>query len=478
MLCILGLGLLAGITGLIHQRKPPPEGTGVAWPERPLGDATLLHDLTWHDAQGQRHLQQAIFDDILRLIAQAEQLIVLDMFLFNDFQGDPPETHRALSSELTLALLARRKAVPDLPIIVITDPVNTLYGGLRATHLDKLEYAGIQIVETDLRPLRDSNPSWSGLWRLCCQWFGNRPDGGWLPNAMDEGGRRGERVTLRSYLALLNFKANHRKTLVVDDGDSWHAIVTSANPHDDSSAHSNSGLRFSGPAALDLLASEAAVLAMAGVSPIARLPDPPPASTLTPGTPSVQVLTEGAIRDALLDAVNGAHHGDRLDIGVFYFSHRPLRRALQAAQARGVQVRVLLDPNKHAFGREKNGVPNRQVAAQLHASGVPVRWCDTRGEQCHTKQLHWRGASGEDVLIVGSANFTRRNLDDYNLETSVRLRAPGHHPVMQDARTVFEARWHNTEGRHFSLPYEAYSDHSRWRLWLYRFMETTGWSSF
>ncbi|WP_245932470.1 phospholipase D family protein [Isoalcanivorax indicus] len=465
--------LLVGITGLVHQRKPPPEGVGIAWPERPLGDAVLLHDLTWHDDTGTRHLQQQIFDDILRLISQAEQLILLDMFLFNAFQGEPPETHRALSAELTAALLARRRASPDLPIIVITDPVNTLYGGLHATHLDKMEYAGIQILETELRPLRDSNPSWSGLWRLCCQWFGNRPDGGWLPNPMGDG-----RVTLRSYLALPNFKANHRKTLVVDDGDSWQAIITSANPHDGSSAHSNAGVHFRGAAALDLLASEAAVLALSGVSPITTLPTPPPASVLEPGTPSLQILTEGAIRDALLDTVNHAAEGDQLDIGVFYFSHRPLHRAVQRAHARGVQVRVLLDPNKDAFGREKNGIPNRQVAARLHAAGVPVRWCDTRGEQCHTKQLHWRGTQGNAILILGSANFTRRNLDNYNLETSVRIRATPEHALMQDAQAVFEARWDNTGGRHFSLPYAAHADHTRWRQWLYTFMEMTGWSSF
>ncbi len=50
---------------------------------------------------------------------------------------------------------------------------------------------------------------------------------------------------------------------------------------------------------------------------------------------------------------------------MFYLSERQIIKALIAAQQRGVQVRVLLDPNKDAFGREKNGIPNRQVAAEL-----------------------------------------------------------------------------------------------------------------
>ncbi len=72
-------------------------------------------------------------------------------------------------------------------------------------------------------------------------------------------------------------------------------------------------------------------------------------------------------------------------------------------------VRVLLDPNKDAFGRQKNGIPNRQVASELHAAGIPIRWCDTHGEQNHSKMIvKYNDQQAE--LIVGSANFTARNL--------------------------------------------------------------------
>lgn len=92
-------------------------------------------------------------------------------------------------------------------------------------------------------------------------------------------------VTLRSYLTLLNFKANHRKTLVVDEGDRWTALVTTANPHDASSAHSNLGLTFQGPAVAELLDSELAVVRMAGV-PLPDLPPSPPVPQRTPPPPS------------------------------------------------------------------------------------------------------------------------------------------------------------------------------------------------
>ena len=68
-----------------------------------------------------------------------------------------------------------------------------------------------------------------------------------------------EKVTLRSYFDLFNFKANHRKTLVVDTDQGWKALVTSMNPHDGSSRHSNIGLLVWGRTAIDILATEQAV---------------------------------------------------------------------------------------------------------------------------------------------------------------------------------------------------------------------------
>ena len=80
-----------------------------------------------------------------------------------------------------------------------------------------------------------------------------------------------------------------------------------------------------------------------------------------------------------------------------------------------MNVRVLLDPNKDAFGREKNGIPNRQVASELNDAGVNVRWCNTQGEQCHSKMII-KSNGQQAELILGSANFTARNLKNYNLQ--------------------------------------------------------------
>ncbi len=465
--------LLYLVTAVHHARKPLPPGISARMPERPARSVQFFSDITFTDADGNRQSRQEIFDEVFRLISQARSLIVLDMFLFNAFQGVMPENHRRLCQPLVDLLIDRRQTEPGLRILLITDPFNTLYGGVPAPHLASLREAGVEVVTTDLRPLRDSNPVWSGFWRLCCQWFGNNAAGGWLPNPVGPG-----RVTLRTYLTLLNFKANHRKTLVVDEGRDWTALVTSANPHDASSAHDNVALRFSGPAALDLLATELAVARLSGM-PLSAWPQPPAAGAAEePPDARVQVLTESRIRDAVITAADSAGTGDRICIHMFFMAHRGILAAIKNARHRGAEVQVLLDPNKDAFGRTKGGIPNRQSAIELARADIHVRWADTRGEQSHSKVFLLLRHQGSAELILGSANFTRRNLDDFNLETDVRLVASATHPAIDAAKTNFELCWNNSPAIRFSVDHAHYADSRQLRYWRYRFMEATGWCIF
>jgi phosphatidylserine/phosphatidylglycerophosphate/cardiolipin synthase-like enzyme len=465
----------AALCGCYTWLHPMPKGTSFEGPLRPAQDVRFLADLTWVDDAGQRHVEQQIFDAIFDLIRRAEHYVVIDMFLWNDFQGDEPETTRALASELTEVLIARKRARPDMTIVAISDPVNTVYGGVESKHFRALREAGIQVVITRLDRLRDSNPGYSGFWRIFARPLG-QPRGGALPSPFSN-----ERVNVLSYLALLNFKANHRKVVVADGGSGGPgavAIVTSANPHDGSSAHGNVALGFAGTAAFDLIETEKAVIALSDgeVPTIAPAGEAP--SRAEEDGPTLQLLTEEKIRRALLEALGRARAGDRIDVAVFYLSDRGIVSALTAARARGAAVRVLLDPNKDAFGYEKNGVPNQPVAVDLRRGDVVTRWCDTHGEQCHAKLLLARYASGEAVLILGSANFTRRNLQDLNLETNVALRGPQGLPAIRDASAWFELLWSNAPGRRFSVEYDAFADEALRKRFQYRVEEGTGLSTF
>ena len=467
--------LVVAATSVYHSYKPLPKGIAYQGKVHPLSEPRLLTDRTLHSMNGARQLDQEIFDEALAMIASARTFILLDMFLFNSTHAEGT-SERPLAKQQTDALIAQHAAYPELEITVISDPINTLYGGSDSEQFRALEEAGIPVVQTRLTVLRDSNPLWSGFWRLCCEWLGNSAQSGWLPNPIG-----GQPVTLRSYLSLLNFKANHRKVLITDAGTDFRALVTSANPHDGSSHHSNIGLSFGGPAVADLLRSERAVLAMTNANTQAvdgalnRISETAPAANA-----KIQILTESAIREAALETITTAERGDELDLAMFYLSHRDILAAMIKASRRGVEVRVLLDANHDAFGRKKSGVPNRQAAMELTKNGVTVRWCNTQGEQCHSKLLLRQDSDGQARMLLGSANFTRRNLDNLNLESNVLVLADRDHPSIRKADRFFTEQWRSGPGSPavMSLPYQAWSDHSQLRYWQYRFMEATGLSTF
>ncbi len=463
---LLAVSYLA--SAIYHTYKPLPEGLNYTGKLR-HAEVKFLADQTYLDAEGKQHLDHRIFNEMLKMIEEAKSLIVLDMFLFNQQTGTSKQEHQALSQQLTDALISKRLVQPEVEIKFITDPINSVYGGVKSEQYRALRQHGIDVIETNLLPLRASNPGWSGFWYLCCQGIGNNPEKGWLPNPFGP-----EKITLRSYFDLFNFKANHRKTLVVDTDQGWKALVTSMNPHDGSSRHSNIGLVVWGTTAVDILKTEQSV----GMMSQANMPAIVAGDFQAENTqPQVQVLTEKAIYDAILNLIQTAKANEQIDLAMFYLSERKIIKSLIAAHDRGVKVRVLLDPNKDAFGREKNGIPNRQVAWELHKAGIDVRWCRTQGEQCHSKILMKRNDQQAE-MILGSANFTARNLKNYNLETNMRVLGQPQAEVFRDAQQYFEGAWSNLNGRSMSVDYTQYAEDSLFKYWLYRFMEWSGWSTF
>ncbi|MDV2441941.1 phospholipase D-like domain-containing protein [Acinetobacter gerneri] len=466
---VLGALFLGYVASAIYQaNKPMPEGLDYTGPLR-HADVQFLADETYIDANGKQQLDQHIFDQALQMIKEAQNTIVLDMFLFNSSVGDSKLQQRPMSEQLTQALIQKRLSNQNMDITVITDPINTAYGGTNPENFAKLRQSGIDVIPTDLTGLRASNPVWSGFWYLCCQGIQNNPDAGWLNNPVGDG-----KVTLRSYMSLLNFKANHRKTLLVDTADGWKTLVSSQNPHDGSSRHSNVGLLVTGYTAVDVLKTEQTVAQFSqSNTPFIVIGNVDGKAI----EPQVQVLTEQAILKSVLNMINTAKSGDQIDLAMFYLSERQIIKALISAKERGIKLRVLLDPNKDAFGRQKNGIPNRQVAKELYENGIDVRWCDTHGEQCHSKMILKHNSTSAE-LILGSANFTARNLKNYNLETDLRVIGTANQKVFVDANQYFDRNWQNLDGRHMSVEYAKYADDSSLKYWLYRFMEWSGLSTF
>jgi len=476
--------LIVVFTGAYQWGRPVPES--LLFPNKdynvPDSSVRFFADYTYLDKNGKRQTEQHIWDEIFSLIGGARHYMLFDFFLFNDFQSITPEQTRALSKELTDTIVQRIKSDGHMAVIFITDPINTVYGGVISPHEETLRTAGVLIIETNLNMLKDSNLLWSAFWRPFFSWTGNNTQGGWLPHPFQENGKK---VTLRSWASLFNFKANHRKILIVDQSytnekkiptEKMVTFVTSSNPHDGSGANGNVGLEIRDGIWRDVIENERRVAGMSNE-------DIPSFDTSNisdeDGPIAVKLLTDERIRDAVVDILNKSQRGDAFDIAMFYLSERTVINALIDAANRGVTIRLILDPNKDAFGFVKNGIPNRPVAKELKSktgSAIDIRWCDTHGEQCHAK--YFSGHTATSIfMIVGSANFTRRNIDGFNLETNIIASSNVPFTAWSDGEKYFDRLWSNKNGT-FTTEYKTYEDDTMWKSWMYRMMERTGMSTF
>ena len=471
------------LVGMYHVYKPLPENLDISSTlyTVPSTSVHFFTDRTSVDTRGERQSKQEIFDEVFRMIRDADSYVLVDMFLFNNFLGTATTSYRHISEELVQTLIDKKETSPNITIQVITDPLNTLYGGYDSPELKRLTDAGIPVTLTALTELRDSNPLYSALWRTFLRWVPVHLAGPILPNLLDA--KAGD-VGLETYLTMLNFKANHRKIILADylrsDGSrGMSTLVTSANPHTGSSAHTNTALRIDEHIWQDAVSSEesVALFSKSHFVPPSSITDRVP--TTEEATLSVRLLTEQSIKRHIIAELESLSAGDSFDMAMFYLSDRDVIRALKDADTRGISIRIILDPNKDAFGRQKGGVPNRQVAHELmsHSQGnTQVRWCDTHGEQCHTKLLIYKRA-GTHTIVQGSANLTRRNLNNLNLETDVLVQGLSTDKLFVDIQSYFDTSWNN-DGVSYTLGYEAYADTRLSKKLLYRFGELTGMSSY
>jgi phosphatidylserine/phosphatidylglycerophosphate/cardiolipin synthase-like enzyme len=479
---ILTLGVVAAwiATAWWQAHKPLPAGTHVASAvcAVPADGVSFIADITAADAWGRAVVSQGIFEQVLEVVRQARRFIVLDYSLFaGTSTASAPQ--RRIAAELSDALLARRQALPDLKVLFITDPVNEDYGAAPSPELQLLRAGGVDVVLTDLDALRDSNLLYSSLWRLALRWWDTPA------SRLSVGTRR------------LNFKADHRKVLIADDGRGGLAgVVASANPHDGESAWSNAAARVSGAALASLLASELAVARFSGWRERADPYSPAPAAAsgpapgcaadsaagLTAGSSArVQVLTEGAIRAALLEHVAAAGRGDSIDVAMFYLADSGVTEALLAAARRGVSVRLILDPNENATSGG-SGMPNQPVASELVArsgGAIHVRWYRTHGERFHDAMVMIYGPR-RLWLTLGSANLTRRALSDYNLEANVAIEVARSAPLAQQTLGYFDTLWGNRAalGIEYTADFAVFANPAQSAYWLCRLMEGVGLSWF
>ena len=148
-------------------------------------------------------------------------------------------------------------------------------------------------------------------------------------------------------------------------------------------------------------------LAVMCVSPCARagqhftlhesctLAHPPQAKLALTGAEAVVDFSPGGSGEQLiLDAIGRARAS--ILVQAYSFSDRRIQRALARAEARGVEVRAILDKTDAESYQH-----HKPVAAVIAAAGIPV-WIDAAVRIAHNKVMI---IDGRD-LITGSYNFT------------------------------------------------------------------------
>lgn len=261
---------MAGV--IIYQtHKPLPKGLSYASREYTVDHVDFLTDLTLPDGKGGMVQERQIADRVFQMIGEAKKFAVLDLFLMNAYINKS-DAFPEVSNELVDRLIRQKQLYPSLKAVLITDEINTDYGSSSNPLLERLQQAGIKVTITNLNALRDPTPLYSAVWRSFIQWFGQGGTGR-IPNLMASGGPD---ISVRSYLKLLNVKANHRKVLVTENG----ALITSANVHNASAFHSNIAFEVNDSRLIrDILDSEQAVLSFSGGG---QLPNFVPAGNLAP----------------------------------------------------------------------------------------------------------------------------------------------------------------------------------------------------
>ncbi|MCD4784123.1 MAG: phosphatidylserine/phosphatidylglycerophosphate/cardiolipin synthase family protein [Candidatus Eremiobacteraeota bacterium] len=108
------------------------------------------------------------------------------------------------------------------------------------------------------------------------------------------------------------------------------------------------------------------------------------------------------MQKAILESIKGAKKSVHAEL--YVLSNKKVIKELKKAHKRGVDVRVILDPNFAYTGWSPNG----KSFDILKKAGVPVRWFKVeKGQKLHAK---WATVDGEKFLI-GSANWSHKGLN-------------------------------------------------------------------
>ena len=115
---------------------------------------------------------------------------------------------------------------------------------------------------------------------------------------------------------------------------------------------------------------------------------------------------------------------DRIDLAVFFLTHKRVTADLIAAHRRGVQVRIIVDATSAGNGYSKHEL--------LRAAGIPTK-VENWGSKMHAKAA----VIDDEFLVLGSMNWTSAG-EGVNDENTLLVRSPR---LAADFTAWFESIW-------------------------------------
>ena len=207
---------------------------------------------------------------------------------------------------------------------------------------------------------------------------------------------------------------DHVKLLVVDGGV---AVVGGINWGAGSAANHDFDVEVRGPAVANLDRVFVRDLVGCGRQDVVPPATPDPAMLVGATLPGAEILP-------MVLALIGAARAT-LDVAMYTLTDAAVVGAMEDAQARGVAVRVLLDPSER---------PSDPSASSLRAHGVAVRLYRSSGEKLHAKAAIADASS----VVLGSANWTVSGFE-HNHELDVAI--PGAAAIATAFEEQFSSDW-------------------------------------
>jgi phospholipase D endonuclease domain protein len=506
--------------------KTPPLGINYESPIRETENAEFHYDLTYLDKDGNIQYDRNLWDATYKVIDNAKDYLIVEMFLFNDLYNKDKEHFPEFAKEYTERLVKKQKENPNLKVYILADENNNFYGAFEHPFITSMKNAGINVIIVNIFKLKDTFPWYSPFWRTFIKPMENPQNKGWITNFY---GDMWPKLTIRNLLRALNVKADHKKVFLNEK----EVVVSSANIHDPSYFHENIAIYTDGPIVKDVLHNLQLVAKFSdseinvdgsdrrmenimnsgsndktetdektlnsenqkennvkqinneeneqNVKEKTSINSEKNSITDTEGhTYKIQYLTEGAIGKHLDEDIDSLKVGDELLMGMYFLADKGVIDRLIRAANRGVKIRIIFDRSRDAFGMSTNGLPNKPVSKKLKKKTkgkIEIKWYFTNNEQYHTKITLMKKTDGNVIINAGSANLIKKNIRGYIMDANFRILTTQDSKISKDIYEYFDRLWENKDGL-FTLNFDDEPTTGGFSDFMYKILDATQLGSF